>query len=103
VSIRLLADADLNFAIVKGVRRDRTGPIQGQLRGRPNGRDRFNFAAFGMTHVTNRDISPFAELDCGNIRALLARNVAPEPPFNCSGCWDAPWRSCWLTRSITPS
>lgn len=35
----------------------------------------------GMTHVISGDVSPFAELECNSIRALLARNAAPETTF----------------------
>lgn len=57
----------------------------------------------GMTHVISRDVSPFAELDCDNIRALLARNAVPETAFQLHRMLGWPWRACWHTRSITPS
>jgi hypothetical protein len=38
-------------------------------------------AHLGMTHVIGGDVSPFAELDCDNIRAQMARNPVPETTF----------------------
>jgi hypothetical protein len=34
--------------------------------------------SLGLTHIIDGSLSPFAELDCGQIRALMAQNPAAE-------------------------